>query len=601
MGVSFSQPCAPGLPARQAKIAHSQGHSLTLHGQGPLEQIGQTASTSATSSILKVALGGAAAAFVGKRRGVNSTAKVCRGIQENSSAANETAVQVGASIREPTFVSVLSTNKDWKSAVREVQAEATRLLGNHTGATWSFGIAYVCGHEDASVTDITLALDAGLGTDGSMIGTAVEACSGRCADGTVKHIFAHEGPALLLTAIHVPSASAIVKEAEQAKPFFVGKQGLLEISKLVCRMQDRMRGQHGKEESATPRAWREYLGVGSEKTPRRGIILFADSLASKYTMRTVFGALDMAFPQAVKFGGVCADLPPSRSRLCVAAYHRKAAGSSEGTILEEGIAGLILPSSLSLHTIVSPGCVSVGPELRVTSADGQVINKMGSNHEKDDHSAAEVMAAITKEADPQFQRLIERSGFLLGFEAPAQLDHDKAKVFDDYWGSSERAPSYTSLAKQAGNSDWLVRRLEPLPSGAVVVHREDLKRVPPRVGPRWLRCKLHVPDDRWARSELKLMVQRYMGARLTLAKPVPPLAVLSFSCATWAANAQKSGKGEVARTELQEVFGQAIPFVGVSGRGEVAASGISLATMNSKPTVVQCFTASSCIISYSRD
>ena len=49
------------------------------------------------------------------------------------------------------------------------------------------------------------------------------------------------------------------------------------------------------------------------------------------------------------------------------------------------------------------------------------------------------------------------------------------QVYDDIWGSSQRAPSYASLRRQAAPSDWLVRSLEPLPGGGVVIRRENLK------------------------------------------------------------------------------------------------------------------------------
>ena len=36
------------------------------------------------------------------------------------------------------------------------------------------------------------------------------------------------------------------------------------------------------------------------------------------------------------------------------------------------------------------------------------------------------------------------------------------------------------------------------------------------MGPAWLRCQLHVFDERQGKQELQLMLQRYMGARMTL-------------------------------------------------------------------------------------
>ena len=47
--------------------------------------------------------------------------------------------------------------------------------------------------------------------------------------------------------------------ANTAKPFFVGQDELQQISGLVCQLQGRTRVQ-GAQESALPRAWRQFLG-----------------------------------------------------------------------------------------------------------------------------------------------------------------------------------------------------------------------------------------------------------------------------------------------------------------------------------------------------
>ena len=53
---------------------------------------------------------------------------------------------------------------------------------------------------------------------------------------------------------------------------------------------------------------------------------------------------------------------------------------------------------------------------------------------------------------------------------PSRAPVDR-QVYDDVWGSSERAPSYTALRRQANSCDWLLRSLEPLPGGSVVIRR----------------------------------------------------------------------------------------------------------------------------------
>ena len=58
---------------------------------------------------------------------------------------------------------------------------------------------------------------------------------------------------------------------------------------------------------------------------------------------SVLSALDLAFPTAVKCGGVSADLLPSRKRVAVAAYERE-----HGTHpLQAGVAGILLPPDVT--------------------------------------------------------------------------------------------------------------------------------------------------------------------------------------------------------------------------------------------------------------
>ena len=57
---------------------------------------------------------------------------------------------------------------------------------------------------------------------------------------------------------------------------------------------------------------------------------------------SVLSALDLAFPTAVKCGGVCADLLPSRKRLAVAAREQSADAD-----LAAGVAGILLPPDVT--------------------------------------------------------------------------------------------------------------------------------------------------------------------------------------------------------------------------------------------------------------
>eukprot|EP00439_Symbiodinium_sp_Y106_P063066 s5068_g9.t1 len=502
---------------------------------------------------------------------------------------------------EPLFCTVLSTQEDWRAAVAEVTAEASYQLRSRPRKCWDFGVVYVSGHHDVSVTDITMTLDRNLGTSGACIGAAVNGCGG---PGTDHHRRTHTGrktPVMQLIAVQQPhkanpsASNSSPAELAGAKPFFVGQRELQEISGLVCQIQGRTRV-IGAQEPPLPRAWREYLGIDEKEEARpRGILLFIDPLASKYVVGTVLSALDLALPNAVKCGAVCADLLPSRRRVAVAGYEMRR-GISSADDVPAGVAGLLLPPDMSIHSMVCSGSSRVGPELRVTSADGQVIKMMQSEDDIEAHPATEMLEAVCKQASPVQQLLIEKGGYLLGLEAPRDpLDPDKSKVYDDVWGSSERAPSYSSLRRQAAACDWLVRSLEPLPGGSVVIRRENLKRIPPRVGPAWVRCQVHVFDERQGRQELQLMLQRYMGARMTLPTPAgKPFGAMIFTCRSWFAQAED----EVGVAEVSAAFDPPPTVVSVNVCGEVAHPGIALGGVDQKRTTIQGHTATCCFLSY---
>ncbi|CAK9042481.1 FIST domain-containing protein, partial [Durusdinium trenchii] len=314
------------------------------------------------------------------------------------------------------FCSALSTCPDWRSAVAELSAEATYKLRSRERRGWDFALVHVTGHDGISVSDVTLALDQSLGTKGNCLGVAVNGCGG---PGTDHHRQSHVGRAVIqLVAVQLPVKPGR-PNVSSAKSFFVGQRELQQISGLVCQLQNRTRV-IGAQESALPRAWRQFLGVLENEERPKGILLFIDPLASKYVVGTTLSALDLAFPTAVKCGGVCADLLPSRKRLCVAAYERArlaGAGAAPSGVDEPemgGVAGILLPADVSIHSVVSTGSSRVGPELRVTSAQGQVIKQMQFDDDKEAHPAAEMLQAVCRQATPLQQLLIERSGFLLG-------------------------------------------------------------------------------------------------------------------------------------------------------------------------------------------
>jgi len=483
---------------------------------------------------------------------------------------------------DPIFATILSNQKNWRAAIGEITAEAKYLLRSRPSSNWDFGVAFVTGHEGTSVVDVARALNQELGTQGALLGVATDGSGGLCTNRERGEALAGKADGVMLTAVQLPKQGDDVAGLSRARPFFIGKKELLEISQLVCRIQGQTRVR-GANDPPTPRAWRRYLGV--EDDMPKGILLFVDPLATKYTVQSILASLDLAFPEAVKFGGVAADLLPSAARL---AHFRDGRFSASD---EPGIAGLLLPSSCSLHSVVTPGSVPVGSELRVTLADGQVVQEIN------DITAVKALHEVGKEAGPLERLLIERSGFLLGLEAPGGLDPTKSKEYDDLWGSSARMPSYSTLAKQASQSDWLVRSIDPLPNGTIVVQREDLKRVPPRVGPSWLRCQLHVADKRRAQKELHLMIQRYLGARLMLPRATPPIGAFVCACSSWSSDDEKV-ESEAGMAALREVFGEKLPIARAVTHGEVAPTGVALGGVTERRTARLGHTCSVGFLSY---
>lgn len=533
-----------------------------------------------------------AAVRAGRNRGTASARSSAHGARGTKSlAGTRPVVALQAQTRSPEgstssgslpdFVSILSTKDDWQSAVVELAAEAATRSGGQSGKKWDFGVVFVNGHDGVLVAEIAKALDEVMGMQGNLIGVAVDSNSGILSSGKEYRSWSGRDSGISLLAMRTPE-----NDDGKATPFFLDKQGLIMgVSPTIMRLQSRVRVR-GSQESATPRGWRAYFGVEEVQQRPKGILLFVDPLASKWVVQSVLDGLDMAYPEAVKFGCVCRDLPPSMTGLAANI------GGAGFKALGAGVAGLLLPSSISLHAVASPATVRVGEELRLTQADGQVVVEINGQ------VPMKALAAVGDDAGQLEKFLIDRAGFLLGLEAPRQMDTDFSKVWDggETWGSSDRAPSYGRLMKQACGSDWLVRSIEPLPDGRLVIRRDDLKRVPPRVGPSWLRCQLHVQDLRQARKELQLMLQRYLGARLFLPGLTPPVGALVCACST--TTSQDSTDPELGMTEIREVFGDELPIAGLLTHGELVPPGISIGGLDRKRTTRQGHTVSLCFFSY---
>jgi small ligand-binding sensory domain FIST len=163
--------------------------------------------------------------------------------------------------------------------------------------------------------------------------------------------------------------------------------------------------------------------------------------------------------------------------------HRLFAGTD---VVEEGAVAIALRGA-RMHTVVSQGCMPIGPEMVITSAEGSTV------HELAGRPAMEKLQQVVEELEPEERRLA-LEGLLAGL------------VID------ENTPDYE-------RGDFLIRSIHggDRESGALIVG----ERV--RVGQT---MRFHVRDARSADEDLR---SRLRAAREGLAGAAPGGALL-FSC-----------------------------------------------------------------------
>eukprot|EP00929_Paragymnodinium_shiwhaense_P014512 TRINITY_DN122423_c0_g1_i1.p1 TRINITY_DN122423_c0_g1~~TRINITY_DN122423_c0_g1_i1.p1 ORF type:complete len:603 (+),score=119.53 TRINITY_DN122423_c0_g1_i1:119-1927(+) len=495
-------------------------------------------------------------------------------------------------LEEPICASILSTRSAWRSAVHEIVQEAKYLTARRSHKQWDFAVAFVHGHDEVSVAEIANKLDTGIGTNGALLAVAVDGCSGDLKNQS-RGSASNGGCGISLCGIQLPtkmkprgsiSMHHGKPELTEAVPFFLGKKELMEISSLVMQYQSES-DLRSFGASVNARAWRKYLGV-PETAEINGVMLFQDPLSSNYVKKQVVAGLDLAFPYAVKCGGVASDLIPSRLRMALAGSRgnrRQFAAAPE----DAGVAGMILPSKMSLHTIVTPGAMAIGPELQISEADKHVISKINNEPARD------LLATMTRQMNDVAQMLIDRSGLLIGLEAPAQINFDNLSRMN-----SASSKDSAAEAKMPMLQDWVLRSFEEMLSGdSIILRRENLKRIPARVGPQTLRMKLHVQDCTWAQAEETLNFQRYQGTRMMMSQESVPFGGMALTCRRWAQRAQAIGEEEVGCRAIKQALGD-LPVAGARVCGEVAPAGITTGGTKQCRTAQHGYSSASCVFSY---
>lgn len=514
---------------------------------------------------------GAAALLAGARRGVRKSLRkksvACwQSIRSLDSPLEQQLARV-KSEDQPVFVSVTSSREPWQAAVGELVQELQYVARNTPDREWDFAIAFITGHSgDDVVLEATRLLDKRLGTNGCFLGVDAEFANGTPipqgpdSQETTESEENTEQCKITVTAMRLPRKKdgSLYDGVQGARPFAIGKEELMEISMLTLKLQETPGAQVYNQtgvNNATTLAWRKYLGIEEEP---QGILLFADPGASDYTMKQVLGSLDLTFPTACKVGGVCA--PNRECRLVVAGAPAEKPAGAQGKV-----AGLVLPSSVALHALVSRAGFKIGPDLQVTKAEGHLVTEINGE------SPQKAIAEACRSVGPLDEVLVNRNGLLMGIDSQRELVRPPA-----IGPRSEKPKSAREQSRQ-----YLVRSFQFMPGGELYVRSHNFNRVPPHVGEPRKNVKLHVRDDYRAHEDCMMMLKRYSVARLCFQEtPAPSCSgAIIFHCNAWTA-----GVGEL-QAELQSMLGKdALPVTSATLRGEIGPSGVNLGGVDARPT-----------------
>ncbi len=222
----------------------------------------------------------------------------------------------------------------WSSAVSSadclvdaVAATAADVLRGLGGESPDLVLAFVSRHF-ATEYDALPALLAGALPPGVLLG-----CSAGGVIGAGREV--EQRPGLSLTAARLPDVGVT--------PF------TLEGSDLP-------------DGDAGPRAWHAALGVPPEPKPQ--FVLLADPYT--FPAAELLAGLDYAYPRSVKVGGLASGAGRPGGNAIYAGRRT----------LRAGLAGVALRGDISLETIVAQGCRPVGPQLRITRCDGNILHEL---------------------------------------------------------------------------------------------------------------------------------------------------------------------------------------------------------------------------------
>ena len=138
--------------------------------------------------------------------------------------------------------------------------------------------------------------------------------------------------------------------------------------------------------------WRELLQLEPEHEP--SFVLLSDPFSGGADK--LLRSLDAAYPEAVKVGGLVSG---GRAE----GEHALLLG---GQVARGGHLGLALYGDLELRPVVAQGCRPVGPALRVSRCEGEVL------HELDGRPAGEVLGEVFTAMEPRERQLFAASALV---------------------------------------------------------------------------------------------------------------------------------------------------------------------------------------------
>lgn len=110
---------------------------------------------------------------------------------------------------------------------------------------------------------------------------------------------------------------------------------------------------------ASPRAWRDLVGVSPEDKP--SFLILSDPFS--IDTDALVSGLDYAFPNSIKIGGMASGGYQPNENLLL----------SNKKILSRGAVGVALSGDIFVEAVVAQGCRPIGEPLSITASDGNIL------------------------------------------------------------------------------------------------------------------------------------------------------------------------------------------------------------------------------------